>query len=177
MICIGIDIGLTGAIASVDSAGQAGVYDMPTKPDGKGNRIDGLALAQLIRRIGPATDSALVVFENVQARPQGNGGAHGNSMHSQASLMRSRGVVEAVVECLRLRFHVVSPQTWQRHFGLLLPKEAGEKAEKHSARKKAQSIALACELHPLVRGQLSRVKDHNRAEALLLAHYGMGLHA
>ncbi len=158
MITIGIDIGLTGAVAAVDGRGTAAVRDLPTTPDGKGRRIDGRGLLLLIREFVPIGEAALLIFEDVRARPAGNGGSHGNSMHSQGSLMRSRGIVEGVADITRLQVQVVQPQTWKRHFGLLKqPKEA--------------SAAAARERFPLVVDQLKRVKDHNRAEALLIAAY------
>jgi crossover junction endodeoxyribonuclease RuvC len=158
MITLGIDIGLTGAVAAVDSR-SAVVHDIPTTPDGKGRRIDGRALLVLIREMVPIGESALLLFEDVRARPQGNGGSHGNSMHSQGSMMRSRGIVEAVADITRLKVEVVQPQTWKRHFELL-------KTEK------GESLKRAREMFPLIAADLKRVKDHNRAESLLIAAYG-----
>ena len=158
MITIGIDIGLTGAVAAVDSR-SATVRDIPTMPDGNGRRIDGRALLVLIREIVPVGVAATVVFEDVRARPQGNAGAHGNTMHSQGSMMRSRGIVEAVADITRLQVQVVQPQTWKRHFGLL-------KTEKGASLDRARS------LFPGIAHDLKRVKDHNRAEALLIAQFG-----
>ena len=159
MIVIGIDIGLTGAVAAVDSRGTATVRDIATIPDGKGRRIDGRALILAIRDIVPIGQSALVLFEDVRARPGGNGNAHGNTMHSQGSMMRSRGIVEAVIDITRLESKVVQPQTWKRHFGLL-------------GKPKAASMDTARGLFPSIGHDLKRVKDHNRAEALLIAQYG-----
>jgi crossover junction endodeoxyribonuclease RuvC len=173
MITIGIDIGLTGAIGATDSRGTASVRDMPTIPDGKPRkvirsgkastvqplRIDGRALLLLVRELVPPGAVAQIVFEDVRARPQGNDDSHGNSMHSQGSLMRSRGIVEAVADITRFPVHAVQPQTWTRHFGLLKTK-------------KGSSLEKARALFPSVAGDLKRVKDHNRAESLLIAHYG-----
>ena len=52
--------------------------------------------------------------------------------------------------------HVVRPQDWKRYFSL--PKE------------KEHARALAISYYP--QAPLARVKDHNRAEALLIARYG-----
>ena len=158
MITIGIDIGLTGAIAAVDSR-SAVVHDLPTVPDGKVRRIDGRALHRLLRELVPIGCAATVLFEDVRARPQGNAGSHGNTMHSQGSMMRSRGIVEAVVDITRLEAQVVQPQTWKRHYGLL-------KTEKGASLERART------LFPAIAHDLKRVKDHNRAEALLIAQYG-----
>jgi crossover junction endodeoxyribonuclease RuvC len=164
VIVIGIDIGLTGAVAAVDSRGTASVRDLPTTPDGKGRRVDGRGLLLLIREFVPIGEAALIVFEDVRARPMGNGGREGNTMHSQGSMMRSRGIVEGVADITRLDVRVVQPQTWKRHFGLI-------------GKPKAASADTARGLFPLLAGELKRVKDHNRAESLLLAKWGQGVHS
>ena len=161
MIALAIDIGLTGALAAVDSFGKAQVVDLQTVPDGKTRRLCGRQLIVAIRSLVPAGEPALLVFEDVRPRPMGNGGAHGNSMHSQASLMRSRGIVEAVADIARIEVSTVQPATWKRHFGLL-------KQEKGASREKALA------LYPALAAELKRVKDHNRAEAVLLAHWLQG---
>lgn len=160
MICLGIDIGLTGAVGAVDSRGSCQVADIPTRIDGKTNRIDGRALIYLLRQFVPAGESFIVAFEDVRPRPQGNGGAHGNSMHSQGSLMRSRGIVEAVLDIARAEGKVVQPQAWKRHFGLI-------GTNKDAARLKA------IELFPLQAHELRLKKFHNRADAVLIAQYAM----
>jgi crossover junction endodeoxyribonuclease RuvC len=159
MICIGIDIGLTGAVAFIDPAGGCVVEDIPVLVENEKNRIDGHALATVIRRHWPAGEPALVAFEDVRPRPQVNGGVRGNTMHSQGSLMRSRGAVESVLDCLRLRAEVVQPQTWKRFYGLIGSKD------------KADAVAVALRLYPQAAPRLARKKDHNRGDALLIAHF------
>jgi hypothetical protein len=177
VIVIGIDIGLTGAVSAVDSR-SAVIRDMPTIAEGKPRyrvskktgkkstvqkrRIDGRALLVLIRELVPIGESAVLVFEDVSARAAGNGGADGdtsNSMRSQGSMMQSKGIVQAVGDITRLRIEAIQPQAWKRHFGLL-------KAKKEA------SLKLARDLYPTRAHELTRVKDHNRAEALLIARYG-----
>jgi crossover junction endodeoxyribonuclease RuvC len=161
MISIGIDIGLTGAVARVDHSGLAGVYDIPTVGDaGKGRRIDGRALILLLRNIIPPGEACVVTFEDIRPRPMGNAGAHGNTMHSQGSLMRSRGTVEAALDIARLQWSVVQPQTWKRAFGLL-------------KKGKDDALDIARTLYPTLVNDLKRKKDHNRAESLLIAHYAL----
>ncbi len=178
MIVIGIDIGLTGAVAAVDSRGTASVRDLPLIADGKPRkvtragkattmqpmRLDGRGLLLLIREFVPIGEAALIVFEDVRARPGGNGDEHGNTMHSQGSMMRSRGIVEGVADITRLDVRVVQPQTWKRHFGLI-------------GKPKTASAETARGLFPLLAAELKRVKDHNRAESLLLAKWGQGVHS
>lgn len=161
-VCIAIDIGLTGALAAVNSYGHPAVHDLPTVPDGaKSRRLDGRGIVLLMRTLIPAGHQAQLVIEDVRPRPMGNGNRAGNTIHSQGSLMRSRGIVEAVADILRVDLVTVQPQTWKRHFGLL-------RAEK------AASLEMARKLYPGMAADLKRVKDHNRAEALLMAHWLLG---
>jgi hypothetical protein len=155
VITIGIDIGLTGAIAATDHRGSASIADLPLA----GDRLCGRGLLNLLRQLVPPGEAGLVLIEDVRPRPMGNGGAHGNSMHSQGSLMRSRGIVEAAVDIARIEMRVVQPQTWKRHFGLI-------KADKDEGRQ------VALRMFPAAAHLLKRKKDHNRADALLIAHYG-----
>lgn len=161
-VCIAIDLGLTGAMASVDSYGTPTVRDLPTLPDGeKSRRLDGRGIAIMLRDVIPPGATAHLVIEDVRPRPMGNGNKAGNTIHSQGSLMRSRGIVEAVADIVRVDLVTVQPQTWKRHFGLL-------RAEK------AASLEMARKLYPACAGDLKRQKDHNRAESLLMAHWLRG---
>jgi len=169
MRVIAIDIGLTGAIASVDTRGNSRIDDIPTlsaeEPSKQAKRrIDGAGLAEILRAHVPADDTAMLLIEDVQARPFGrqNGAEHGNSMQSQGSLMRSRGVVEGVADCLRLKITVVQPQVWKKFFGLI-------------GKPKDQARLVAIDLYEQHGKELGRKKDGNRADALLIAHWGARL--
>jgi crossover junction endodeoxyribonuclease RuvC len=156
VIVVAVDIGVTGAVAAIRPGGHAEVYDLPTvSVAGKRlvkRRISPSGLAEILGRLVPPGDVALAVIEDIHMRP-GNGGA------ATASLSHSRGVVEAVLELRRIGVSVVSPVVWKRYMGLI-----GEG--------KASSLDLARGLYPDAAHHLQRAKDHNRAEALLLAHYG-----
>jgi hypothetical protein len=80
--------------------------------------------------------------------------------------MRSLGAIEAVFDVLRFPAALIEPACWQRYYGL-----QGKKA-KREAGSMPEAIRVACELYPRAAHMLQRVKDHNRAEALLIAHYG-----
>ena len=153
MISLGIDIGVTGAIAALDHHGWAHVQDLPTQAiQGKRlvkRRIDTRGLMGLVRQIVKPGDSCIAVIEDLHMRP-GNGAA------GTASLMHSRGIVEAVLEIARIDVKVISPREWKSELGLI-------KASKR------QSIERAIAEFPALAGDLRRQKDHNRAEALLLA--------
>lgn len=156
MIVIGVDPGLTGAISFIDGRGSVVVEDIPTMPLG-GNgmvtrKVDGLALARLVRNHCPASEDAMVVCEAVRVM-----GGKNNAIQTQGSLMRTLGAVEAVFEVLRFSVLMVEPQTWKKHFGL--------KSDKAASLEAARTLYPSCQA-------ITRKKDHNRAESLLLAHYG-----
>ena len=159
-IIIGIDPGLTGACAVLDHQGVRAVFDLPTMPvPGAGpkalvqRKIDSRALCSLLLKHCPA-DAAKpqVILEQVNTM----GGAN-NAVQTQGSLMRSLGAIETVLECLRFPVEYVAPQRWKRRYGL--------GSDKKEALETARG--LYGELP-----ELKRQKDHNRAEAVLLAHWG-----
>jgi hypothetical protein len=153
VITIGIDPGLTGAIAFVDSRETCAIEDMPTVDlPGEGlvrRRVDGLALARLLRQYVPAGHACQVVVEDVHA-------IGGSAVQTMGSMMRSLGAIEGVLEVLRMPPTMVRPQAWKKRFGL--------------GSDKKQSLAVARTLYPSA--PLKLAKHHNRAEALLLARYG-----
>lgn len=155
MIVVGVDPGLTGAVAAVDSAGTCTVEDIPTlELEGGGlvkRRVDGLKLARMLRHMVPAGHDCLVVIEAVRAM-----GGQNNAVQTQGSLMRTLGAIETACEILRMPMRAVQPQRWKRAYGL--------------GTKKGDSLATARALYPTA--PLSMAKHHNRAEAVLLAHYG-----
>lgn len=157
MIAVGIDPGLTGAAAFVDSRGTCAIRDLPTVAlSGDGlikRRIDGGALARILRDFCPVGEPCVVAIEAVHTI----GGKANNAVQTQGSLMRTLGAIEAVLEVLRLQFTAVDPQTWKGFYGL--------DAEKRAA------IQKALTLYP--GAPLALVKDHNKAEALLIAHWAL----
>lgn len=159
MIIVGIDIGVTGAVAALDGRGGCDIEELPTRviPGGRKvkRRLDPVGLANILRRMVPPGVAAMVVIEDVHTYPSSR-----NNPQSQGSLMHSRGMIEAVVELARFKLVAVEPPTWKRFCGLL-----GEG--------KTASRDVACKLYPAAEPLLCRAKDHNRAEALLIAHFGL----
>lgn len=165
MITIGIDPGLTGAIAFV-GPNLCVIEDLPTMAlPGSGlvrNKIDGRALAKLVLMNVPPGEKALVFCEQVSTM-----GGKNNAVQTQGSLMRTLGAIEAVFECLRMAPSMVHPQKWKRWYGLLDSKQTD------SERKKA-SLLKAHALYPdTTDTSLRLAKHHNRAEALLIAHWAL----
>lgn len=170
MIAIGIDIGLTGAIAFVSHSARCVVVDMPTKLDDRENRrVDGRALLTIFRQHAPAGEPLLVGLEDVRARVNGNSHGATNTMQSQGSLLRTRGAVEAVLDALGLTPTSITPQTWKAHYGLKgIGKNAATLFKAQQAKKEA-ALEVARALYP--GAELHLKKHHNRAEAVLIAHY------
>ena len=158
MIILGIDPGITGAVAAIDRAGWVQIYDLPTTPlPGAGlvrRRIDGRALIEILRALVPPGEVAEVHVEQVGAM----GAA--NAVQTVFSLGRSLGAIEALCEAARWPLSMVQPKAWKEFYGL-------DKA-------KGASLELARRLYP--DAPLPRAKDHNRAEALLIAHRARQLH-
>ncbi|MDR6886117.1 MULTISPECIES: hypothetical protein [Variovorax] len=164
MINIGIDPGITGAVAFVDSAtGRASVFDLPIHP--KERRIDGLALALLKREHAPAAVGGRVFLEKLHARAGGGG------MQQMGSMMKTVGIIIGAIDCTKFPLVEVIPQTWKRTFGLIEAPSAF-RAKKTDAERKAGSLVVARRLYPSLEAELRRAKDDGRAEALLIAHWG-----
>jgi hypothetical protein len=163
MVTIGIDGGLTGAIAIL-GAERADVVDIPTMQLAGGTitkRIDARALVQLVKAHAkhPTTgfDGVLVCIEALATGGTGKG--RGNAM-TIGSQYRTRGSIEAAIDILGMpRVIEVTPQSWKKFYGL-------------GGKEKRDSLALARDLYPeLSQTHLKRAADHNRAEAVLIAHW------
>lgn len=185
MIIIGIDPGLTGALSFIDSvSGEVSIAEIPTtvrvtvaskssknaakkkskKTGGEvKRRVDGLALARLVRERVPVDREAMSVCESVRSF----GRSDGARSSTTDSLQRTLGAIEAVFDVLRWPCMLVEPQAWQAHYGLV-----GKKNEERERGAMPAAITTAVQLYPQAAAELRRVKDHNRAESLLIAHYG-----
>lgn len=153
-VIIGIDPGLTGAIAVLDASGKSIIQlaDMPTAPDNKKQKVSGMGLKKILGQYTP-TDVQMVYLERVSARP-------GQGVVSMFSFGRSVGAVEAVINLLELPLTYITPQQWKRSAGLL-------RTEKDASRGKV------LDLYP--NADVFRKKDTGRADAILIARYGREL--
>ncbi len=106
-------------------------------------------LATLMRTFDPATTR--VYLENVHSMP-------GQGVSSTFRFGVGFGQIQGVLATLGFPYILVEPSKWKTAMGL-------------RGKEKAESRALAQRLFPTA--SLSRVRDHGRAEALLLACYGM----
>lgn len=176
MIIVGIDPGLTGAIAVIESdIGGDGIYshfvidvfDIPVEPNGNGkvkNRVHAAALDDILQLVEPH----LIILEKQMYRPVFRPGSKkpapaGGS--STFSLGDTYGVIRTCCALTDGEVKEISPTVWKKSLGL--------------GKNKRDSIDLSQTLYPEV-VKLPRpvklVKHHNRAEAVLLAHYGVQMY-
>lgn len=163
MIVIGCDPGLTGAVTALYADGSYAIDDLPTcaiemaGPKAKVKRkIDARALRAQLRRLVPADEKAMFVLEDMQL-------LGGSAVQTMGALAHTRGVIEAVALLCDLDVRFVRPQTWQSFYGI-------KKTESEDTKK--QSL---CAARKLWAGwtEFARVKDHNRAESALIAHFAL----
>ncbi len=151
---IGIDPGLSGAIAVVDNAGRPIFIDdmplitLPPKTTGRVERVIDVRTLQLIlKQYSPAQ----VIVEQVGSRP-------GEGHVGVFSFGKGYGALLATVDLTEGMTRTdVFPSTWKKRMGLSSDKE--------------MSRRLAIELVPAARNSLGKRRDEGRAEALLLALY------
>lgn len=136
---IGVDPGSVSGALAFLLPGAASVCEMPTV----NKQVDAAALARLVLAFEP--DAA--VIELVSARP-------GQGVSSMFKFGKAAGLAEGVLLGARVPIWTPPPALWKRYFRL---NSDGERSRQ-----------LAIQRFPAVPG-LSRKKDHNAAEALLLA--------
>lgn len=159
MITIGVDVGVSGAIAAIADTGELiTVCDLPVMVNGRTKWIDGVHLCGVLRAIRDGRPARAFV-ERTQPTPK-VGVTQSNSMGL------TLGSTVVALQFAGVPVELVPPQTWKRALGLIMP-EASDTAKKAASRTKAQMLFPTADL--------DRVKDHNRAEALLIAHYGLRL--
>ena len=103
-------------------------------------------------------DPDLAIIENVQPM-MGKGSASQAMMGQLAPWFGMACGRSATVAAYSIPYKLVVPQSWKRHFNL-------RGSDKEAARK------LAVRLVPCYDPLLSKKKDHNKSDALLIAIYG-----
>jgi len=170
LVTLGIDCGLTGAITLFRDGRFSTICDMPTRRlpgvNYVANRVDGAGVYDLIARFAADGERIQAFVENVRVMPAKS--KTENSTQSQTSLVRTLGAIEATLDILGAVVHLVEPQSWQAFYGLV-----GKRQEFRDKGALPEAAQTAHRLYPAARPLLQRVKDHNRAESLLIAHYGL----
>lgn len=157
MIILGIDPGLvSGALAVVRSDGTASCADMPVIGEGTTEEVNALALERIIIRWKPNH----CYIERAQFFP-GQGGS------SAFKYGGSYFAVRAVLSLCYVPITAVSAAVWKKSYGLKGGKGKLQRVAKEAARQRA------IQLYPDMAHALDRVMDHGRAEALLIARFGL----
>ena len=155
MLIIGIDPGISGAICFFEEGQVKEIIDIPTMAEGKKNKkqINGPQIYNEISlRINKLKKKDIVVaIEQISAMP-------GQGVTSMFNFGQSFGVLKGICSAMQLSMYFIRPAKWKKYFGLI-------KTEKDASRTKA------IEIFPYISSQLSRKKDLNKADALLIASF------
>jgi hypothetical protein len=147
MTVVGIDPGITGSVAFASDMGCM-AYPMPVCPvNEKTNEVDVWALSALLDDV---TGDDLVVVEEVGTNP---------SFGAQRAFNfgKTFGQILSVVRLKRLPLLLVKPKLWK------------DAMLKGTDRSKDAAVAKVNGLYPSLR---LLKKDHDKAEAILMALYG-----
>ncbi len=162
MIVMGIDNGVSGAVAWMDDQGMCPhVAPTPTITVKAGKRTrtkyDEPGMRSLLQRVIRRVP-VRVAIEAARVSPK-------FPAFSAGVLMEGYGLWRGLLVGLGVPYEVVEPRRWQKALLDGLPK--GDT--------KAASVLVAKRLFPAVslrRTERSRTDDHNIADALLIAEYG-----
>jgi len=155
MLIIGIDPGISGAICFFENGEIKEVIEMPTMADGKKNKrqINGSQtyneISQRIKNI--SKKDIFVVIEQVSAMP-------GQGVTSMFNFGQSFGVLKGICSAMQLSTFFIRPVKWKKYFNLI-------KSEKDASRTKV------IEIFPYISSYLSKKKDSNKADAILIASF------
>ena len=155
MLIIAIDPGINGAICFFENGEVKDVLEMPTMAEGKKNKrqVNGHQMFnELSYRIKKYdTHKINVVVEQVSAMP-------GQGVTSMFNFGQSFGVIKGICAAMQLPIFFVRPAKWKKHFELI-------NTQKDASRTKA------IEMFPKISSILSKKKDSNKADAILIASF------
>ena len=155
MLIIGIDPGITGSICFFQDGKIIDVVEMPNMPEGKKNKkqVNGAQIYYEIslRIKDTKKEDIKVVIEQVSAMP-------GQGVTSMFNFGQSFGILKGICSAMQLPMYFVRPAKWKKYFNLI-------NSEKDASRTKA------IEVLPYFSSELSRKKDSNKADAILIASF------
>ena len=155
MKIIGIDPGLSGGIAVLENNKVTNIFDMPVMSEGKKNKRQ-LNSAQLVKILkdnfkNDKEEDVSVVVEQVNAMP-------GQGVTSMFNFGQSFGAIKGICAALGLSIFFVRPAKWKKHFELI-----------NSAKDASRTKAI--EIYPAISDKLSKKKDVNKSDAILIARF------
>ena len=155
MLIIGIDPGITGSICFFEDGKIIDVVEMPNMAEGKKNKkqVNGAQIyheiSLRIKRL--KKEEIKVVIEQVSAMP-------GQGVTSMFNFGQTFGAIKGICAALGLPIFFVRPAKWKKHFELI-------NSSKDASRTKA------IEMYPSIAEKLSKKKDVNKSDAILIARY------
>ena len=155
MLIIGIDPGVSGSICFFKDGQILDVIEMPTMNEGKKNKkqVNGSQIYnEIFKRIDKnVVSNTRVVIEHVTAMP-------GQGVTSMFNFGQSFGILKGICSAMQLPMYFVRPAKWKKYFNLI-------NSEKDASRTRA------IEIFPYFSSQLSKKKDSNKADAILIASF------
>ena len=155
MLIIGIDPGISGSICFLKDGKILDVIEMPTMTEGKKNKrqVNGSQIYnEILKRINKVENQEIrVVIEHVTAMP-------GQGVTSMFNFGQSFGILKGLCSAMQLSMYFVRPAKWKKYFNLI-------NSEKDASRTRA------IEIYPYFSSQLSKKKDSNKADAILIASF------
>ena len=155
MMIIGIDPGISGSICFLQDGKILEVIEMPTMTDGKKNKrqVNGSQIYnEISKRITKDKNQDIrIVIEQVSAMP-------GQGVTSMFNFGQSFGILKGLCSAMQLPMYFVRPAKWKKYFNLI-------NSEKDASRTRA------IEIFPYFSSQLSKKKDNNKADAILIASF------
>ena len=155
MLINGIDPGISGSICFFQDGEIKDVVEMPIMIEGKKNKkqVNGSQIfneiSEKIKNIDKK--NIKVVIEHVTAMP-------GQGVTSMFNFGQSFGILKGICSAMQLSVYFVRPAKWKKYFNLI-------NSEKDASRTRA------IEIFPYYSSHLSRKKDSNKADAILIASY------
>ena len=154
MLIIGIDPGISGSICFFKDGRILEVIEMPVMTEGKKNKkqVNGAQIYnEFLKRINKKEDEIRVVIEQVSAMP-------GQGVTSMFNFGQSYGILKGICSAMQLPMFFVRPAKWKKYFNLI-------NSQKDASRTRA------IEIFPYFSSQLSKKKDSNKADAILIASF------
>ena len=153
MKIIGIDPGLSGAIAVLEDVKVLRLFEMPVMAEGKKNKrqLNSAQLVNIIKENTNGDKEIAVIVEQVNAMP-------GQGVTSMFNFGQTFGAIKGVCAALGLPIFFVRPSKWKKHFELI-------NSSKDASRTKV------IEMYPSFSNQLKKKKDVNKSDAILIARF------
>ena len=153
MKIIGIDPGLSGAIAVLEDKRVLSIFDMPVMAEGKKNKkqLNSAQLVNILKENTKISEDVAVVVEHVNAMP-------GQGVTSMFNFGQTFGAIKGVCAALSLPIFFVRPSKWKKHFELI-----------NSAKDASRTKVI--EMYPPLSNQLTKKRDVNKSDAILIARF------